>query len=59
MERNHLTREEAERRIRAQMPQEEKKSFADYLIDTSEGFIRTRQETEKIYQALRALSEMA
>ena len=57
MERNHLTREEAERRIRAQMPQEEKKSFADYLIDTSEGFIRTRQETEKVYRALRALSE--
>ena len=59
MERNHLTREEAERRIRAQMPQEEKKSFADYLIDTSEGFIRTRQETEKVYQALCALSEIA
>ena len=53
MERNHLSLEEAERRIRAQMSQEEKKSFADYLIDTSEGFIRTRQETEEVYRALR------
>jgi dephospho-CoA kinase len=57
MERNHLTREEAERRISAQMPQEEKKSFADYLIDTSEGFIRARQETEKVYGALRELAD--
>jgi dephospho-CoA kinase len=53
MERNHLSLEEAERRVRAQMSQEEKKSFADYLIDTSEGFIRTRQETEEVYRALR------
>jgi dephospho-CoA kinase len=55
MERNHLTREEAARRVAAQMPQDEKKSFADYLIDTSEGFIRTRQETENVYRALREL----
>ncbi|HEX8652951.1 MAG TPA: dephospho-CoA kinase [Pyrinomonadaceae bacterium] len=53
MERNHLSREEAERRVRSQMSQEEKKSFADYLIDTSEGFIRTRQETEEVYRELR------
>ena len=56
MERNNLTREEAAKRIAAQMPQEEKKRYADYLIDTSEGFIRTEQETEKVYHALRALS---
>lgn len=55
--RNGLTREEAERRIAAQMPQEEKKSYADYLIDTSEGFIKTRQETEKVYRALSALAD--
>ena len=57
MLRNHLTREEALRRVASQMPQEEKKSFADYLIDTSEGFIRTRQETEDVYRALRELVE--
>ena len=57
IERNGLTRAEAERRIAAQMPQEEKKSYADYLIDTSEGFIKTRQETEDVYRLLKALSE--
>jgi dephospho-CoA kinase len=57
MARNNLTREEAARRVAAQMPQDEKKRYADYLIDTSEGFIRTRRETEKVYHALKALSE--
>ena len=55
MERNSLTREEAAKRVAAQMPQEEKKRYADYLIDTSEGFIKTEQETEKVYHQLRAL----
>jgi dephospho-CoA kinase len=50
--RNGLSREEAERRITAQMPQEEKKSYADYLIDTSDGFEATRRQTEGVYSAL-------
>src|ERR1043165_1070627 len=37
MLRNGLTREEAQRRIDSQMPQEEKQKFGDYLIDTSNG----------------------
>ncbi|MGH9969893.1 MAG: dephospho-CoA kinase [Pyrinomonadaceae bacterium] len=53
MSRNNLTREEAERRINAQMPQEEKKEFADYLIDSSDGFAPTRRRTEEIYRELR------
>src|SRR6266566_1315248 len=57
MARNNLSREEAEQRIQAQMPQEEKKQFADYLIDTSEGFETTRKRTEEVYRALRKLSE--
>lgn len=52
MLRNGLSREEAEQRISAQMSQEEKKKFADYLIDTSEGFDDTRRQTEKVYGAL-------
>lgn len=52
MLRNGLSREEAEKRISAQMGQEEKKKFADYLIDTSEGFDDTRGQTEKVYAAL-------
>src|SRR5687767_4052961 len=38
MKRNGLPCEEAERRIAAQMPQEEKLRHADFQIDTSEGF---------------------
>lgn len=53
MARNNLTREEAEKRIRAQMQQEEKKKFADYLIDTSEGFESTRRRTVEVYEDLR------
>jgi dephospho-CoA kinase len=54
MSRNGLSREEAEKRISSQMSQEEKKKFADYLIDTSEGFDDTRRQTEKVYMALTA-----
>ena len=52
MLRDNLSREEALRRINAQMPQEEKQKFADYLIDTSEGFEATRDQTVKVYNEL-------
>jgi dephospho-CoA kinase len=49
MARNNLSRDEALKRITAQMPQEEKKKFADYLIDTSEGFEAARKRAEEVY----------
>ena len=52
MARNNLNRDDAVRRISAQMSQEEKKKFADYLIDTSDGFESTRGRTEEVYGAL-------
>ncbi|MEP6742037.1 MAG: dephospho-CoA kinase [bacterium] len=52
MVRNNLSREEAEKRISAQMGQEEKKKFADYLIDTSNGFDAARRQTQAVYAAL-------
>ena len=52
MARNKLSRAEAEARIAAQMPQEEKQRFADYLIDTSDGFEATRQRTTEVYAEL-------
>jgi len=52
MARNKLSREDAERRISAQMSQEEKKKFADYLIDTSDGFEAARKRTEEVYSEL-------
>ena len=52
MARNKLSREDAERRISAQMSQEEKQKFADYLIDTSDGFDAARKRTEEVYAVL-------
>jgi dephospho-CoA kinase len=52
MLRDKLSREEALRRINSQMPQEEKQKFADYLIDTSDGFDLTRAQTVRVHESL-------
>lgn len=57
MKRNHLSRAEAERRILAQMPQEEKMRYADFLIDTSGDYETTRARTLAVFRELKALSE--
>ena len=56
MSRDGLTEAEAQQRIAAQMPQEEKCKFADYLIDTSDGFAATRVRTEEVFKQLRELA---
>ncbi len=58
MTRDKLTREEARKRIDAQMPQEAKRKFADYLIDTSEGFESVRKRTAEVYEELRQIGQM-
>jgi len=57
MLRNNLTAEDAAKRINAQMPQEEKKHYANFLIDTTEGFEVTRKQTEEIFEQLKILAE--
>jgi dephospho-CoA kinase len=52
MLRNKLTRNEAQRRIDSQMPQSEKQKYADYLIDSSDGFEPTRVRTKQVYEQL-------
>ncbi len=52
MLRDKLSHAEAQRRIDSQMPQEQKQKFADYLIDTSDGFEITRQQTLKVHEDL-------
>jgi hypothetical protein len=37
------------------MSQDEKKKFADYLIDTSDGFEPARKRTAEVYAELKAL----
>jgi dephospho-CoA kinase len=56
MLRNSLSRDEAQRRIDAQMPQAEKQKYADFLIDTSDGFDPTRNRTTEVYNNLLKLT---
>ena len=52
MLRDGLSGDEAQKRIDSQMPQEEKQRYADYLIDTSDGFELTRERTKVVYEQL-------
>ena len=58
MLRTGLSLAEAQQRISSQMPQEEKQRYADYLIDTSDGFESTRQRTVEVYQKLREMNRI-
>jgi dephospho-CoA kinase len=53
MLRDGLGRDDAKKRIRSQMSQDEKKRFADHLIDTSRGFDDTRSQTLKVFEKLK------
>lgn len=53
MERDSLSEAEARKRIDSQMPQEEKKLFADHLIDTSDGFEDTRRQVTRLFADFR------
>jgi len=55
--RDGLSLAEAEKRIAAQMSQEEKVKHADFLIDTSEGFESARAQTEVVFRELQAGSD--
>jgi dephospho-CoA kinase len=56
MKRDGLSRLEAQNRISAQMAQDEKKSYADFLIDTSSGFEDTRRQVVETFTSLRHLN---
>ena len=56
IKRDGLTEAEARQRIAAQLSQEEKCKFADYLIDTSDGFDPARARTAEVLSQLRELS---
>jgi dephospho-CoA kinase len=57
MDRSGLDESEAQQRIAAQMPQDEKKRYADHLIDTSAGFDDTRRQTLELVTELRSLNK--
>lgn len=47
---------EAERRSKAQLPDEEKVRRADYVVDNSGSLERTRQQVERIYAELKTMA---
>lgn len=51
--RNDLPETEAKKRIAAQMPQDEKKRYADLLIDTSNGLEDTRRQVGEVFEKLK------
>lgn len=53
MRRNQITREDAERRVAAQMSSEEKRRFGDYEVDTSGTTEETRKRVIEVYNSLR------
>lgn len=50
--RNHLTYEEAMQRIRSQMPIEEKKLRADFVIDNSGSYEKTERQVDQLWNCL-------
>jgi len=58
MRRSQITREDAERRVAAQMSSEEKLRYADYTIDTAGTFDETRQRVVEVLDDLKHLSRV-
>ncbi|MFQ5455207.1 MAG: dephospho-CoA kinase [Nitrospirota bacterium] len=55
MERDNLSRREALQRIKAQMPLDEKKRYADYLINSSRTICEIKNEVGVIYEELESI----
>ncbi len=51
-----VSRQEAERRIQAQMPLEEKRRRADYVIDCAGSLEETRRQVERLFPELQTLA---
>ena len=50
MGRDNVSEQDAKMRIDAQMPQEQKKRFADHTINTSGGFEATRSQVVDVFE---------
>lgn len=55
MKRDGFTLEEAQARLRRQMPLMEKRKYADHVIDTSSTKENTIQQTRQVYESLRSI----
>ncbi|MFP4177324.1 MAG: dephospho-CoA kinase [Acholeplasmataceae bacterium] len=52
MRRDHLSREEAERRIDTQMPLEEKKDYADYVLDNERSKKELYRQIDRVMKGI-------
>ena len=52
MERDGITAEEVEQRIAAQMPAEEQRRLADWVVDTTAGKCQARMQLQRVWQEL-------
>jgi dephospho-CoA kinase len=55
MHRDGSTREEVEARLQRQMPLDEKRKYANYVIDTSGNKEDTVRQTKEVYRQLRSI----
>jgi dephospho-CoA kinase len=56
MERDGVPRAEAERSLEAQMPLDEKRRRAHFVVDNSDGLQETRNQVEAVWRRLRSLA---
>ncbi len=54
MERNHLTEAEAKVRIESQIPIDEKKRYADFVIDNNDSLMATKKQVNEFLQWLKS-----
>ncbi|MCC6391054.1 MAG: dephospho-CoA kinase [Bryobacterales bacterium] len=57
MARDHASREEVAARLERQMPLEEKRKYAHFVIDTSGTKEDTVRQTERVYEELRRIAQ--
>jgi dephospho-CoA kinase len=55
MARDNASREEVVARLKRQMPLEDKRKYADYVIDTSGSTDATVEQTRRVYDSLRSI----
>ena len=57
MERDHISREMAVKILNSQLPIEEKRSYADFIVDNSGSLEETKRQVEEIWKKLKRISE--
>jgi len=57
MERDHISREMAQNILAAQLPIDEKKAYADFIVDNSGSLEETKRQVGEVWQKLKKIQE--